>query len=636
MKFTALVKSLLKAYDKKSVSTIADMNYEQQKESDYKKVSTKEFFDLSFWTLKFVFNLDKLKTTLYIIFTTLNGLFNIAYAYVFAKALDSVIAIGAGQKPIFGNIYQILIVLFALFALQTVIQSANSYLGNSLRNVTRPKITQAFYTKLYTLGIQSLEQPEINNKITRANDNLQNVYPYVDDLIGEISDIINLLGTVAALVVVSPLLVVLMTVIYLPYLLSDRKFRGLMYQFSYENTEEFRKAGWTNSQLNNSAQLQEIAVTQSFGLLDSKYTNFYDWYMKKWLVIMRRWRIGNGGFGFFTDLAVLYGYFKIFTNVINKTITIGTATFQIRMLGMLQNNLSNVLRGMDDLSEFALRIKDTYSLFIAEPMLSDGSRDFARLQKGPEIEISKLSFKYPNSERFIFSNLSLKIESGEKVAIVGHNGAGKTTLVKLLCRTYAPTRGEIVINNHNLRDLKIADWYKNIGVLFQEFNTYPQLTAKENIYIGNPTEPVDEVALHLAAQSADASAFIDEFPNKFDQILSEKFKGGIRPSTGQWQKLAIARFFYRNAPLVIFDEPTASIDAVSEYNIFNKIYDFFKEKTVIIISHRFSTVRNADRIIVLDHGEIIEEGTHDFLMGNNGYYAKGFNLQAKGYNNSDE
>lgn len=618
-------------FGKKKINTLAS----DKKESDYKKVSTKEFFDLSIWTLKFVFGLDKLKTTLYIIFTTLNGLFNIAYAYVFAKALDSVLAIGAGQKPFFSSIYQILLVLFVLFAVQRIIQSVARYLSNSLRTLTRPKITQAFYVKLYNLGTQSLEQPEINNKITRANDNLQNVYPYVDDLIQEISDIINLIGTVATLVVVSPLLVVLMVIIYLPYLLSDRKFRGLMYQYSYENTEEFRKAGWTNSQLNNSAQLQEIATTSSFGFLDRKYMNFYDWYMKKWLTIMKRWRVGNWGFSSFTDLAVLYGYLKIFTNIINKSITVGTATFQIRMLSMLQNNLSNVLMGMNDLSEFALRIKDTYALFIAEPITGDGSKSFARLQKGPEIEVKNMSFKYPNAEKLIFNNLSLNIKSGEKVAIVGHNGAGKTTLVKLLCRIYQPTQGEIYVNSQLLKDVKIDTWYQNMGVLFQEFNTYPQLTVKENIYIGNPNEPVDDIAIRLAAQSADALQFIEEYPNKFDQILSEKFKGGIRPSTGQWQKLAIARFFYRNAPLVIFDEPTASIDAVSEYNIFNKIYDFFKEKTVIIISHRFSTVRNADRIIVLDHGEIVEQGTHDFLMGNGGYYAKAFNLQAKGYNNDE-
>jgi ATP-binding cassette subfamily B protein len=160
---------------------------------------------------------------------------------------------------------------------------------------------------------------------------------------------------------------------------------------------------------------------------------------------------------------------------------------------------------------------------------------------------------------------------------------------------------------------------------------HPQLTVKENIVIGNTDKEVTEEEIYNALGSADAVKFVQEYPKVLDQTLSERYKGGIRPSTGQWQKIAIARFFYRNAPLVIFDEPTASIDPVSEYNIFNKIYDFFAKKTVIIISHRFSTVRNADRIIVLDEGKIVEEGTHAELMKNNGPYAKAFLLQAEGY-----
>lgn len=405
------------------------MNYEQNKgsdykqslktslSSDYKKVSTREFFDLSLWTFGFVYKLDKAKTVLYIFFTTLNGLFGIAYAYIFAKALDFVIAISSGQPAFFGSIYHILGILFVMFALQTVIQAANGYLSNSLRTTTRPKITQAFYTKLYGLGIQSLEQPEINNKITRANDNLANIYPYVDDLIHEISDVINLLGTVVTLIAVSPFLIILMALIQVPYLLFDRKYRGLIYQYSYENTEGFRTAGWTNSNLNNSRDLQEISVTSAFNFLDKKYMDFYNLYLKKWLSITKRWRAGNSSFGFLTDFALLYGYFRVFSSLVEKSITVGTATFQIRMLNMLQSNLSSVLRGMNDLSEFVLRIKDTYLLFVADPIFSNGSKAFPQLKGGPEIVVKNVLFNYPNSEKLIFNNLSLTIKSGEKVAI---------------------------------------------------------------------------------------------------------------------------------------------------------------------------------------------------------------------------
>ena len=228
-------------------------------------------------------------------------------------------------------------------------------------------------------------------------------------------------------------------------------------------------------------------------------------------------------------------------------------------------------------------------------------------------------------------NVSLKIKRGEIRGLIGPNGAGKTTIVKLLARIYSVTSGEILINGININDLSINDWYKNLGVLFQEFNFYPHLSVKENIVAGKPKEKVDEKKVMEAAKNADAHEFIMEYKNKYNQIMTEKIEGGIRPSTGQAQKIAIARFFYRNAPLAIFDEPTAAIDAVSEYKIFNSIYDFFDNKTVIIISHRFSTVRNADRIIVLDNGKVVEQGTHDELVKKEGIYSKSYKLQAEGY-----
>jgi ABC-type multidrug transport system fused ATPase/permease subunit len=290
----------------------------------------------------------------------------------------------------------------------------------------------------------------------------------------------------------------------------------------------------------------------------------------------------------------------------------------------------------NDLLEMSLRYKDIYSIFNTEPAIKDGSIAIPRLHTGPSIEFKNMSFKYPNTDKFILKDLDLRIKPEQKIAIVGYNGAGKTTLVKLLCRFYQPTEGKILINDTDLSEIEIDSLYKNMGVLFQEFNRYPQLTVTENIQLGNSKVPASEQRIKAAAESADSQTFIDSYKNKFGQILSERYKNGIRPSTGQWQKLAIARFFYRNAPLVIFDEPTAAIDAVSEYNIFNNIYHFFKGKTVIIISHKFSTVRNADRILVLDKGSIVEDGSHDELMRLDGFYARSFRLQAEGYRETTE
>ena len=209
--------------------------------------------------------------------------------------------------------------------------------------------------------------------------------------------------------------------------------------------------------------------------------------------------------------------------------------------------------------------------------------------------------------------------------------SGKTTLIKLISKIYNNYDGEILINNIDLKKVTKDSYYKNLGVLFQEFNTYPQLSVEENIIIGDTNKKQQDESIKDAAKKADATSFINDYEKKFKQLLMPNIKNGIRPSWGQWQKIAIARFFYRDAPLVIFDEPTAAIDAVSEYKIFNRIYKFFKGKTVILISHRFSTVRNADKIIVLDKGKIAEVGNHDELIKNNGVYAHSFNLQAEGY-----
>ena len=266
-----------------------------------------------------------------------------------------------------------------------------------------------------------------------------------------------------------------------------------------------------------------------------------------------------------------------------------------------------------------------------KPIVEDGHIELFSSEITPSIRFKDVSFKYPGADKYVIENLSLDIKPGEKIAIVGENGAGKTTIVKLLSRFYKVDKGAVLLDDININDIKIESWYKNLGVLFQDYNTYPHLTLKENIYLGRSYEPIDISKIEIAAHQANVDSFVHDYKKGYDQVLSEKYKGGTRPSTGQWQKIAIARFFYRNSPVVVFDEPTASIDAISEAEIFGKIYDFFKGKTVIIISHRFSTVRNADKIYVLDKGEIIESGNHEELMKLKGKYHKAFNIQAKGY-----
>lgn len=246
------------------------------------------------------------------------------------------------------------------------------------------------------------------------------------------------------------------------------------------------------------------------------------------------------------------------------------------------------------------------------------------------MKFKNVSFIYPDSKRSILKNFNLIIKSGEKIALVGENGAGKSTIIKLLLRFYDVTEGEITINGTNIKNIDLNAWQGRIGALFQDFIKY-QFTLKENVIYGDLEKQDDLKAIHDALKKSGANNFLHTLPKRIDNVVGKMFDNGIDLSGGQWQKLALARAFFRDAPILILDEPTSAIDAKAEYEIFQNVQNLQKDKTVIIISHRFSTVRNADRILVLDEGKIIEEGSHEKLMKEKGLYAELFEIQAKGY-----
>ncbi len=603
---------------------------------EYKKLKMSEFIGVSRWVFSLLFSVSPFYTILYLIGFVIAQLQAFAWAYIFGKTIDQLIKVSQSPNPQLSDMYTYIamFLVFGLFFAAMRFVRGHSYI--SLNNLSRYKIKQKFYYKLKELGIQTLEQPFVNDKVFRAHSNLQMVVTYYQRMIETISDIVRMITAMALVFQLIPLFVPIIVVITIPYVLYDKRLRSIFYRFDFENTEDSRKAEANFTNLSQLKILEELLINNAFGFIDKKFIEFQSWFVRNTLNIRKKWGWGDNFFSFIADVGIVFGYTQVFIKLLGKQVTVGQVTFWMSALETLRVSVSDTAEDFSALSEFAVQIKDTYLLFQLKPIFKDGTRDFPKLEKGPRIVLKNVSFKYPNSEKFIYESFNLKIKSGEKVAIVGPNGAGKTTLVRLISRMYKATGGNILINNQELSTMKADTWYQNIGVMYQDYNTYSQLTAKENIYLGNPSEPIDEVGIRLAAQAADAMDFINAYPNKFDQILSERYKGGLRPSTGQWQKIAIARFFYRNSPLVIFDEPTSSVDAISEYNIFNQIYEFFKGKTVIIISHRYSTVRNADRIIYIDHGHIVEEGSHDELMKLNGSYAKAFNVQAQGYTTGTE
>ena len=347
------------------------------------------------------------------------------------------------------------------------------------------------------------------------------------------------------------------------------------------------------------------------------------------------------GFGgiLLSNFPGLYITVSLLIMLINRQITPGLLTFYLSNLAAFSLALSNLVKNINYGYEANLYIKEIRRFLemknkidnvpVLDPSLSTSLE--VGMTNNYEIEFRNISFGYPNSKRKVFSSFSLNIKSNQKIALVGENGSGKTTLIKLLCRFYDVQKGKIFINGVDINNIPLEELRSRFAVLFQDYVGY-DLTVEENIAMGAIDKINKRKEIINASKMAGVLEFVNKLPNKYQQLLGATFEGSEQLSIGQWQRIALAKVFMRNSPIIILDEPTAAVDAKTENEIFNKVMSLIKNKTVLMVSHRFSTVRQADEIVVLKAGQIIERGDHNKLMKINGEYATMFNIQAKAYN----
>jgi len=485
--------------------------------------------------------------------------------------------------------------------------------------------------KTAEIELRHLEDPDFYDKMERARRQTTSRVSLLTNILSQFQDIITVVSLITALIVFEPWLIVLLVLAIIPAFLNEIKFSQSSYSLARSWTVERRELDYLRHTGASDVTAKEIKL---FGLTDFIAKRFeslaHKYFLANKKLTVRRtfW----GAIFNVLGIAAYYGaYVLIIIRVIAGLLTIGELTFLSGSFNRLRSKLQGMFFRFSRISESALYLKDYFDFLDIEVGNVDVGESKTlpkEIQQGFTFE--DVSFRYPDTKKFVLEDLSFNLKAGEKLAFVGENGAGKTTLIKLILRFYAPTTGRILLDGIDIKSYDKAEYQQMFGVIFQDFIKY-NFTAGENIAVGNIDEFSNEEKISQAAELSLASDVVSELEFGYDTKMGKQFPGGVNLSGGQWQKIALGRAYMKDARVVILDEPTSALDARAEYEAFQRFIGLTKGKTAVIISHRFSTVRMADRILVLKHGKILEIGTHEELLANGKLYAELFTLQAEGY-----
>ena len=482
-----------------------------------------------------------------------------------------------------------------------------------------------------TLDLEDFEDSELQDRLERARRQAAGRTSLIGQLFGQAQDVITVVSFAVGLLVYAPWLIVLLAIALLPAFIGEAHFNAQSYSLNYARTPERRELDYVRQ---TGASVETAKEVKIFGL-NTFLIERYRTLAESFFDANRRIAMRRAGWGSLLTAIGTLAYYVAYAYIVWRTLhgefSIGDLTFLAGSFRRLRNLLENLLIGFSQVASQALYLDDLFSFFEIQPEIvpPPNPRPFpVPIRSGFAFE--SVGFRYPGAERWAVRNLTFELRAGEILALVGENGAGKTTLVKLLARLYDPDEGRILLDGHDLREYDLFALRANIGVIFQDFVRY-HFTAADNIAVGRIEERGDRARIVEAAERSLADEVIRKLPDGYEQVLGKRFRTGIDLSGGEWQKIAIARAYMRDAQLLILDEPTAALDARAEYEVFGRFKELSRGKTVVLISHRFSSVRMADRIVVLVDGAVEADGTHEQLVQQGGRYAELFELQAAGY-----
>lgn len=520
-----------------------------------------------------------------------------------------------------------LALVFCSDLLSRVINLVDSLLGDLVSNQTSYELIR----HAATLDLFQFENPEFYDKLERARRQTSGRTVLISQILTQVQDVVSILALGTGLIVFNPWLILILLIAVLPAFLGESYFNQQSYSLTRSWTPERRELDYLRFIGASDQTAKEVKI---FGLADF-LANRFKRLAHRYFLANRHIAIRRAGWGAALGLISTAAYYGAYILIIQQTIagiiTIGTLTFLAGSFDRMRGLLQGLMSRFSTIAEAALYLQDLFDFFAIQPEIVSpkNPRPFPNpIREGFTFE--QVSFRYPDTEKWVLQDLNFTLHAREKLALVGENGAGKTTLVKLLARLYEPTTGRILLDGHDLREYDLATLRDHIGIIFQDFQKFA-LPAGENIAIGNIDQRADQERIERSAVKSLADDVIRELPKGYDQVLGRRFADSVELSGGQWQKIALARAYMRDAQLLILDEPTSALDARAEHEVFVRFAELIAGRSAVLISHRFSTVRMADRIVVLQQGYIVEMGSHEELMEKKGLYAELFQLQAQGY-----
>ncbi|MFN3489822.1 MAG: ABC transporter ATP-binding protein [Emticicia sp.] len=555
----------------------------------------------------------------------------ISILYVGKLIIDEVLVLSASKSENLNYIYLLIAAEFSLMIVSDLLSRAialtDSLLGDLFANITSIKLMK----HAVSLDLAQFENATFYDKLERARQQTNGRTALLSQILAQGQDVITMGLLLVGLVTFNPWLIVLLLVSVIPSFIGEWHFNAKSYSLQRGWTPQRRELDYYRFIGASDETAKEVKL---FGLSDfiiERFSHLSDRYFKE----NKKLAIERASWGSLLVAIGTLGYFGAYTLIVIDTVkgvvTIGSLTFLAGSFRQLKSLLEGILGRFTSISQGALYLNDLFEFYEIEPQIISPTqpKSFPNpIKEGFRFE--NVGFKYPNSDKWANRNLNFDLKVGEKLALVGENGSGKTTLVKLLARLYDPDEGRILLDGVDLKDYNLVELREHIGVIFQDFQKF-NFIAGDNIAVGDIASREILSELERAAEQSLADTVIEKLPLKYEQPLGRRFAKGIELSGGEWQKVALARAYLREADVLILDEPTAALDARAEYEVFRRFAELTKGKTAILISHRFSTVRMADRILVLDKGNLLEIGTHEELLVENGRYAELFYLQAEGY-----